>query len=138
MKLNICELYDYADENDIIVDSYDLEHQPCISVMDEDGDCYIAIDPMQLESTADEKTKLAHELGHCVNGAFYNRYSPYSLKCKCEHKANKWAIKKLLPKNELEEAIKNNMQLWEIAELFGVNEDLIKKALWIYFDKQIA
>ena len=136
--MELYELYDFADENDIVVESFDLVRQPCFSIMDDDKNCFIAIDPMQLESVADEKTKLAHELGHCVRGAFYNRYTKFDDMRRHEYRADKWAIKKLLPKSDLEAALKDGMQLWELAEKFEVTEDLIKKAMWIYFDKEIA
>ena len=136
--MELYELYDFADENGIEVESVDLVRQPCFSIMDDKGNSFIAIDPMQLESVADEKTKLAHELGHCARGAFYSRYTKFDDMRRHEYRADKWAIKKLLPKEELEAALKDGMQLWELSELFEVTEDLIKKAMWIYFDKEIA
>lgn len=136
--MELYEIYDFADKKGIIVESFGLKHLPCFSIMDNDSDCFIAIDPMQLDSESDEKVKLAHELGHCEKGAFYNRYSPFSSKSQCEYRADKWAIEKLLPKDELEEAAKKGMQIWELAEHFEVTEEFIKKAMWIYFDKKIA
>ena len=52
-----------------------------------------------------------------------------------EYRANKWAIKKLAPKDEMEEAMKNGYtEIWQLAEYFGITEDMVKYALWVYFD----
>jgi len=40
-----------------------------------------------------ELYQLAHELGHCECGAFYNRYSPFDLVGKHERRADCWAKK---------------------------------------------
>jgi hypothetical protein len=104
-----------------------------MSMMDEDGQCYIAIDPRRLRSGADEKTKLGHELGHCATGSFYNRYSPYDLPARHEHRAEKWAILQLVPHEQLEEQLRAGRRtVWELAEWFDVSEDLIRKALCWY------
>lgn len=67
--------------------------------------------------------------------AFYNPYSPFSLIEQQEYRANKWAIKKLIPKNELEQAIKEgNEEIWQLAEYFDITEDMVRFAYWVYFD----
>ena len=51
---------------------------------------------------------------------------------------NKWAIKKLAPKDEMITAMKDgNTEIWQLAEYFGITEDMVKFAMWVYFDKQI-
>ena len=102
-------------------------------MMDADGECYIAIDPRKVASAADEKTKLAHEMGHCVTGAFYNVYSPWDIRQRHENRADKWAIKKLIPKDELELAVADGRtDIWELAEFFSVTEDFMRKAISLY------
>ena len=55
-----------------------------------------------------------------------------------EYRANKWAIKKLAPKDEMITAMKDgNTEIWQLAEYFGITEDMVKFAMWVYFDKQI-
>ena len=46
--------------------------------VEESRQCYIAI-PRGL-SSVDEKEALAHELGHCEYGGFYNRHSKYDIR----------------------------------------------------------
>lgn len=130
-------LYAVADENNIPVHNVPLNGVPALSVTD-DSCCAIAIDYDQVKSNADETVKLAHELGHCLSGAFYNFYSKFDCIEKCEYKAYKWAIKKLLPQDDVITAItQGNSEIWQLAEYFDVTEDLVKKAFWIYFDKQL-
>ncbi|MCI7650223.1 MAG: hypothetical protein SO436_09695 [Oscillospiraceae bacterium] len=48
---------------------------------------------------------MAHELGHCITGSFYNVYAVCDLRAKHERRADKWAIKKLVPRDKLKNAI---------------------------------
>ena len=79
------------------------------------------------------KVHLAHEIGHCVCGAFYNPYSSFDIRQKHEHRADKWAIKKLIPVDELDEAVAaGHTELWDLADYFGVTEEFMKKAVCWY------
>ncbi len=129
--MTLTNLYDIAEIDDIRVYSYDLAADESMSLL-QDGNCYIAIDPLMLHSEADEKVKLAHELGHCMTGAFYNEHSPLDIRSKHERRADKWAIKKLVPKNEFEAACRYYSNRWELSEHFGVTEEFMQKALDYY------
>ena len=129
MTLNT--LYNIAECNNIEVYSYALKQCESLSLL-YDGDCFIAIDPFALKSDADEKVKLAHEIGHCETGSFYNEYAVCDVRSKHEYTANKWAIKKLIPEDELKEACKFCNNRWELSEHFGVPEDFMQKALDFY------
>lgn len=130
MELN--ELYDLAEREGITVDCFDLKFNKCFSVRDGGGNYYIGIDPLALTSHADEKVELAHELGHCETGTFYLRNASALIRSKCEHRANKWAIKKLIPEDELKEACRYCTNRWELAEHFDVTEDFMQMALDYY------
>lgn len=101
-----------------------------ISVL-QDGNCFVAIDPMKLQSETEEKEKLSHELGHCATGAFYNRYAACDICERHERRANIWSIKKLIPKDELLKALDDCFctNRFELAEHFGVSEDFMQMAL---------
>ena len=129
MELNA--LYEHADNSGVIIECYDFTYSPSVSILDEDV-CYIGINPFMLQSEAEEKVKLAHELGHCETGAFYNRYALCDIREKHERKADKWAIKKLIPEDELKQALKFCRNRFELAEFFGVTEDFMQKALDYY------
>lgn len=130
---DLLDLYNLADKENIAVDCFELQAEPCMSLQDDEYNCYIAIDPIQLKTEQQEKEYLAHELGHCCTGAFYSRYSPLSNRGQMEYRATLWQIKKLIPKNEFEKALESGIiELWELAEHFGVSEDLMKKAVKYY------
>ncbi len=104
-----------------------------MSVCDGDGDCIIAIDIKKLKGEADHTVKMAHELGHCRTGSFYNEKSPFDLKSKHEYRADKWAIMELIPYDDFIKACKNGYtEVWQLAEYFGVTEDFIRKAHEVY------
>lgn len=93
----------------------------------------VAIDPTKVRSSADEKLKAAHEVGHCETGAFYSQGENFLIRQRYENKAERWAIKKLVPKDELEQAVKNgNTEVWQLAEWFDVPDQFIQKAISYY------
>lgn len=135
--MKVDELYDIALNENIDVYAAALPLTQSVSVMDEELNCYIGLDYSLIQSKAEEKYKLAHEIGHCIRGAFYNRHSKLDLISKHEYSADKWACDTLLPKDDMQEAFElGYVEVWQLAEYFDVPEELIKKALWIHFDKE--
>ena len=131
--MNLSQLYNIADNNKIQVYHYDLSPIKSMSVPG-----VIGIDANFIKTNADEKEQLAHELGHCMLGAFYTGSSPLELRAQKEYRANKWAIEKLIPFAELIEACKSGIiEIWELAEYFGVSEALVKSAFKLYESKFI-
>lgn len=51
----LMDLYHIAKQNDIDIDCFKLKKREALSIMDGEGECYIAIDPFQLSSSIDEK-----------------------------------------------------------------------------------
>ncbi len=130
------DLYAMAQNEGVNIISFGLPESKAVSLF-EDGKYYIGIDNSKNHSTADEKTLLAHELGHCQTGAFYNEHSPHSLRCKCEKKADEWAILTCIPYDELIKAFESGIYLQdELAEHFGVSEKFLKKAIDYYIEKE--
>lgn len=129
--MTLTSLYTLAKTNDIQVFSFDMNACESMSLL-KSGNCYIAIDPFKIKSISDEKVKLAHELGHCETGAFYNQYAVCDIRERHERRADKWAIKKLVPEDELKKACKWCHNVWELSEHFGVTEDFMQKALDYY------
>ena len=131
--LTLTQLYDIADKNNIPVYNYPLNPIKSMSVPGA-----IGIDCKKTKSETEEKEQLAHELGHCLTNSFYTGTSPYELRAQKEYRADKWAVKTLIPYDKLLNALKHNItEIWELAEFFDVSEDLIKKALKLYESKLI-
>ena len=129
-------MYETAYLNDIVVDCVKLHKTASLSLMDDDGDCFIALDPYRLGSEQNEVLQIAHELGHCETGAFYNRYAARDIRQKHENRANKWAYKKLVPEDELKQAfLQGYHEPWELAEYFGVTEAFLRGALNCYLKR---
>lgn len=127
------DLYDLADQLGITVLSFHLPNCKSLSLENKDN-CYIGIDEKQIESSNEERVHIAHELGHCVTGSFYNEFSPINNRGKCESAADRWAVRKLIDKDILASLLKSGMDMWELAEYFNVTEDFIRKAYHLYFE----
>lgn len=135
----LAEFYRIAQQQNIAVDRFPLGSREALSLMDDCGTCYIAIDPAKLENEADERTKLSHELGHCLTGAFYNVYSPYDCRQRHENRADKWAISQLVSVDALDDAVASGCtELWELAERFGVTETFMRKAVCYHVHGNLA
>ena len=126
------ELFQQAHQRGIQVEYCRLPLNLSISAPDPEGD-FILMDYSLIRAGARERVHLAHELGHCVTGSFYSRHTARELRQKHENRADKWAIVQLVPAQALAGAVQQGYtQLWELAELFGVTEEFMKKALCYY------
>lgn len=122
-----------ASEHDIAVEWRPMRMAESLSVPLPDGSFGVALDPAKVRSDAEESCKVAHEIGHCMTGSFYNRYSGYDLREKQEHRADRWAIEQLIPVEELDLAIaEGKTELWMLADHFGVTEEFMQKAVCYY------
>lgn len=123
-----------CEENNIVLDYCSLPLNKSLSFEDRE-EKYIVMDESDM-TEAEKKTHLAHEMGHCMTGAFYRPYSPLETRSRCEYKANMWMINNIIPKNEIEQAFTMGIvEVWELAEYFGVTEDTVRFACYEYFDK---
>lgn len=126
------ELYQEASARDIPIIILDIPENGSMCVQTETR-CYIGMDYDVVEEAADRRVHLAHELGHCATGSFYNRWAARDIRQRHELRADKWAIEKLIPKEALETAVASGFrESWELAEYFGVTEPFIRKAVCWY------
>lgn len=133
MGNNLISLYEYAESQRIDVDWCSMLKSPSLSIPLPDGSCAIAIDPWKMNGVEMETECMAHELGHCEYGAFYNKYAACDIVQMHENRADKWAIKKLIPKDEMDQAIAEGCEnILELAEHFDVTEDFMRKAVCLY------
>lgn len=124
------ELLEFAERENIPVMTVSCKKCGSISLLMGEN-CYIGIDKDTPESELTERC--AHELGHCEKGAFYNRFSPFDIVSRHEARADKWAIEKLCPEDELVEQLEQNVDsIYRLAQHFGVSEDFMIKACKFY------
>lgn len=95
----------------------------------------IAFDNRYFDSSAELCTALIHEGGHFESGAFYSPYSPYQIKEQAEYRADRSAILRYIPYEEMAALLRADYQLWELAEYFGVTEEYMLKAYLYYKDR---
>ena len=136
---SVLALYDLAKEQNIEVLQYPMQENGSMSIMLEDGSCFIGIDQAVQDGDIQERVHLSHELGHCITGSFYNRYAAIDHRQRHENRANKWAIRHLIPVEDLDEAVAlGYTELWQLAEHFGVTEEFIKKTVCYYVHGNVA
>lgn len=102
------------------------------------GNCFIGIDYRAIKGEKEERQYLAHDIGHCIKGAFYNFYSDYDCISQQEYRADEAATRFLVPQIDLEIALQTGYtEMWQLCEYFEVDEKYIRLAFWIYFDRVI-
>lgn len=126
------ELFRIADESDISIEYERLPLNESISA--QTGNlCFVVMDHALAGNSASARVHLAHELGHCVTGSFYNPRSCLGIRQKHENTADKWAIEHTITADELDDAIAEGCgEYWQLAERFGVTVDFIKKTVCWY------
>jgi hypothetical protein len=137
--MQIRNLYDLAKQQNIEVLSFPLPGNESMSVMLEDGRCFVGMDESVRDGGVQERVHLSHELGHCITGSFYNRYAAVDYRQRHENRADKWAIRHLIPVEDLDEAVADGCtDVWALADRFGVTEEFIKKAVCYYVHGNVA
>lgn len=126
-------LYQLAQDEGIPVLTAALPETGSVCLRTEDARCYIGMDEGLLDDGPALRVRLAHELGHCMTGAFYNRWAALDVRQRHERRADIWAIERTVPAGELEKALAGGLtEVWQLAERFGVTEDFIRKAVCWY------
>lgn len=123
--MTLDELYDRAQQQGIEIDNFAMREIVSVSFPEN----WIAIDTRKIKTRAEEKVVLAHEIGHCETGSFYNIHSPFDRRERHEYKANKRSYQILIPHAELKAAVKKGLtEIWELAEYFDVPCEYMQKA----------
>lgn len=133
-KLN--ELYNTAINDNIFVKKMKMDKEwkgHCI--YDLNQNCAIFLNNSL--NTVEEKCTLAHELGHYKTGILQNNilsseYRDTLLRSINDFRANKWAVKELIPFPIFKSFVDKNMSKFDVAKELEVTEDLINYACYIY------
>ena len=137
--MTIQSLYDLARQQNIEVLPYPMKETGSMSIMLDNGKCYIGMDASVQDGDVQERVHLGHEMGHCLTGSFYSIYTAIDCRQRHENKADKWAVQQLIPVEALDDAIADGCtEVWELAERFGVTEEFIRKAVCWYVHGNLA
>lgn len=132
--MNLVELYQDCERKGIEVDYFPMTCGVAVSF----PEGFIAIDTDKIKNSIEEKEILAHEESHIETGSFYNFYSPIDIKGKHERRAEINTIKKLVPVDELKEAVSCGfMEIWDLAEYFDVSDEFMTNAVKYYKDNKL-
>ncbi len=132
-------LYDLAKQQNIEVVPFSLEKTGSMSLMLDDGVCFVGMDPSVMDGAVEERVHLSHELGHCLTGSFYNIYAALDCRQRHENRADKWAVTQLIPVDDLDDAVAQGCtEVWELAERFQVTEEFVRKAVCYYVHGNMA
>ncbi len=127
----LIKLESIIENENIEVMNFSCDKSGSMSLLSNSGHCYIGIDNSLPKG--EYTIRLAHEIGHCVKGAFYNIYSPFDIIEKHENRANKWAFKELVPQSELNLAVSSGYtEIWQLSEYFSLPEHFILQAIQYY------
>ena len=108
----------------------------CAAVIEMHGKYALFLDTEQVNPHAKERCAAAHEAGHIMPGATHHVCSPLQLIQQHENRADRWAIQKLIPPEELQTALDSGLtDMWELAERFDVTEDFMRKTCELYIDR---
>ena len=137
--MNTAALYDLAKQQNIEILRHPMPENGSMSVMLDNGACFIGMDDSVCDGSIQERVHLAHELGHCATGSFYNIHAAVDCRERHENRATKWAIQNLIPIDALDQAIANgNTEIWQLADLFEVPEEFIRRAICYYTYGNVA
>ena len=132
MKHDLNEVYKDFEKENITVLPFRFQHLKSVSLGDEK---VVGIDRSKIDGCAEEYTILIHEKGHFDSGAFYTASSPYLLKEQAERRADRAAILRYIPLEELRGCLAAGMvEIWDLAEYFGVTEAFMRKCVEYYRD----
>lgn len=133
------ELYGLAEKQNIPILRYPLPENGSMSLQLSGGAQFIGMDDGVADGGAQERVHLSHELGHCLTGSFYSVFTAVDCRQRHENRADKWAVRKLIPVEQLDDAVAEGCtELWELADRFGVTEDLMRKAVCLYVHGNLA
>ena len=126
------KLYDLLNQKGIAVYHGPLGGIPAVTIRERDRYA-VFLNPDSLTDSAQESDILSHEMGHIMTGSTHRADSPADLVERHEEKAERWAIRQMVPWEELNKAVASGIRTaWELAEYFNVTEKMIRRALEYY------
>lgn len=135
--MNTFQLLQLAEEENISVYNFKIKNKKAFCVEDS-----IAIDISRIETEREQKRILSEELGHILSGSLYplsqcgNHLYENNIR-RQERKAYDRSLRLQVPLNELQRAIQNGVDDYEIAELLDIDLTTLRDAVDYYKRKGI-
>lgn len=128
----LSEMYSDLEDQNIKLFTHDIGFAGAATV-EMNGQYGVFLDISCFRTINTYKEILAHEIGHCATGCTHKICSTLDLVQKHEYKANRWAIERYLPFDDLNAAIIDGYsEPWQLAEYFDFSESFINKAIDYY------
>lgn len=138
MGLMVLEkLQDIAYLQNISVRKYTLPKKMRGLYFEEGNYRFITINT-DVKTVPEEVGVMAEEIGHSVVGGgdlFFPDGTDPIIKRKAEFRARHYGYSLVLPVKFLMQSLKQGMEVWDIAEEYGVTEDFVKEAIVSYVSK---
>ena len=134
--MNLKELYSLLEQKGIATHTVACPLSKAIS-LNFNGTKFIGIDSSVFKNEYDERLVLAHEIGHALTDAYYTQSDNPVFIARMEHRANNKTVEMLVPKHKLDAVLNEHSTVFNLSEYFAVPEEIIKKAFWYYYKKQI-
>ena len=133
--MELQSMYQIIDKENIDLLEYDLTNVKARIFQFEDKSYMIVLNSKKIENSIEEKEILAEELGHYYCNALYPITADKTIINKAENRAIKWSYSVLVPIDKLKAKIKENLDLYELAEYFDVRIEYMKQCLQFYKNK---
>lgn len=132
--MNVLDMYKIAENEKIDILDFKWTNTKA-RIFEIDNSYYIGLNNKQINNSIEEKEILAEELGHYYYNALYYLNSDNIQKSKCEYRAMKWAYSVLVPLPKLKEKIRQELNLYELAEYFEVDCKYMIECINFYAEK---
>jgi hypothetical protein len=132
------EIINELSESGVDLFEMPLDKIKAASVCDDNGNRIIGVDIKKFDCSAEIKTALLHEQGHCETYSFYNEYTPKLIRSKLERRADRYVAENKITKQDIIKAHEREglAEVWEFAEHFNVTVEYMKRLMNIHFDME--
>jgi hypothetical protein len=98
---DIEEIINELDESGVDLFEIPLDKIKVASVCDGNGNRIIGVDIKKFDCSAEIKTALLHEQGHCETYSFYSEHTPKLMRSKLEHRADRYVADNKIKKQDI-------------------------------------
>lgn len=140
-KMNLAELYGYAEKKGITVVAWKIDNRKACAIKMKRS-YHILMNAQLIDGEREERSVLAHELGHCRSDRMYylqDYYNPLYRQniAKAERRAHNEACRLLVSPDELKKAICENDTEYAAAESLDIDLFTFRDVVEYYQNKGV-